>query len=823
MFIVFLQRETIVNMETKAHPSDRITEREQRNRRLSYEAATEGIVLLSNHDLLPIPPCKAALYGAGAAYTLIGGTGSGEINVRHNVTVLEGLENARFEIVTKDWIDRYDKQWKAAKSRFVKAGKRKAFIPTARVMNSLFALEFRYPTGDVLTEREIAQCDADTCFYVLSRQSGEGHDMKDQQGSFRLDETEITNIRLCAALFRRMVVIINSGSPIDLSPIDGIEGIGAVVYMGQSGMEGGNALAAVITGQCTPSGKLAVTWPASYQDVPFGEAFGQDPHHALYKEGIYVGYRYYDSFGVEPRYAFGYGMSYTTFTIHTLSVTLSEGTVRCEVCVTNTGSACSGKEVVQVYVSCPGEDTEYQRLVAFAKTDSLAPHASQTIQLSFPVACLSSYDEGQAQTVLQAGGYLVRIGTCSRRTEVVAVIRVDMKKVLARHRHLCPASHKVAELAHENRFDIPASVPELIIRTDDLTSIQYDYTATEERFAEPVQTLLQSFRAEDYAKFCAGTGMSGERGGFRTPGAVGHTTAAFISRGIPNAEMCDGPAGLRIEKRAVQYPDGNIKPVDPSISIYELLPDYILKWFVLGNPKKGQMLYQFVTAFPVEAVMAQTWNTSLSKRIGQALGEEMQEYGVTFWLAPAINIVRNPLCGRNYEYYSEDPFLSGQMAAAVTLGVQSHKGRYVTLKHFCANNQEAYRQSVSSEVDERVLREIYWKGFEIVVRLSKPQSVMMAYNKVNGTFCANSYDLCTNLLRREWNFDGLVMTDWMASGKDRADEAQCLLAGTDLIMPGGKQDVRTLIQACRSMRLPLSVLRQSAGRVMRALLLVGSE
>jgi beta-glucosidase len=216
----------------------------------------------------------------------------------------------------------------------------------------------------------------------------------------------------------------------------------------------------------------------------------------------------------------------------------------------------------------------------------------------------------------------------------------------------------------------------------------------------------------------------------------------------------------------------------------------------------------------VAAALAQTWNTDLMEDVGRAVCAEMTEFGVTWWLAPAMNIVRNPLSGRNYEYYSEDPLLSGKLAAAVVRGVQKTPGNYVTIKHFAVNSQEEKRYYVSSDLDERALRQIYVKGFEIAVRESAPRAVMSAYNKINGVYCANNRELCTDILRSEWGFDGIVMTDWLSTGEDRADEAECLKAGVDLIMPGGKKVIKALLKAYREGRLPDAALLRSCGRVL---------
>lgn len=810
-------------MQTKASFYDTVTERELKNKALAFEAAAEGIVLLENDGALPLKPGKLALFGAGAAYTIQGGSGSGEVNVRHAVNALEGLENAGFTDTTKDWIERYDVTWKQGKEDFIRENRKKLRHLSTHVLAELMAAEYRYPSGDAITEQEVETSGTDTCVYILSRQSGEGHDRKDEAGSFRLTETEITNIRLCAGLYERFILVLNTGAVIDLSPLDGIIGVNAIVYMNQPGMEGGNALAAVLTGERTPSGKLAVTWPKRYADIPFGDRFGPyapDAGHAPYLEGIYVGYRYFDSFGVEPRYAFGYGKSYTDFVLETKAVERIGINVQLSVAVTNTG-ACSGKDIVQVYVSCPqaGQDREYQRLAAFGKTRVLAPGEGEKLTLRFPLAALSSYDEKAAETYLAAGNYILRVGDSSCDTVPAARLTLLERVVLSRHRNLCTAREKVQQLSG-NRFPAetpPCDLPILTLDPSLFQTVEYSYEPKKEALSEKTKAFLDSFTAEDMVKFCAGTGLFGENRGFRVPGAVGHMTTDYLDRGISNRELCDGPAGLRIQRRSTIDRKGRIKAVVAAISLYEFLPGWLTK-LLLGNPEKEQLLYQFVSGFPVAAAVAQSWNAPLAEEIGRAVSAEMTEYGVTWWLAPALNIVRNPLCGRNYEYYSEDPLLSGRLAAAVTRGVQTTPGNYVTIKHFAANNQEGNRYYVSSDLDERTLREVYLRGFEIVVREARPKAVMSAYNRINGVYCANSRELCTDILRGEWGFDGIVMTDWLSTGEDRADEAGCLGAGVDLIMPGGKKVVKTLLNAYRGGRLPLDTLRQSCGRVLEEVL-----
>ena len=819
-------------------------EREKRNRQLAYEAAAEGIVLLENDGTLPLEPCSAALFGAGAEYTIKGGSGSGEVNVRHSVNVLEGLEQAGFTITSRDWIRRYDRAWREGKEAFVRAFRKKLFRPGAFLLNEIMSAEYRYPAGDRLTESD--RGDADTCIYVVARQSGEGHDRRDEAGDFRLDADEVHNIRFCAEHYRRFILAINTGAPIDLTPLEEITGIGALVYMGQLGMEGGRALADVLTGRQVPSGRLAVSWPRRYADIPFGDEYsiaGGD--RAPDKEGIYVGYRYYDSFGVSPRYPFGYGRSYTEFAVKDVHADIAGTEVVCSAAVTNTGTF-AGRETVQLYVSCPqnGMPKEYQRLCAFAKTGLLQPGESETLQMTFPVSLLSVYDEQAAETYLEPGGYVLRAGTSSRDTQPVAIMRLAEKTVLSKHRHgLCRPDKPVTVLT-ENRVSVAGSakagtadgssagqgqeeqLPELPVLTvpqDAFETKEFSYRhpdtdeSSGEHFSEKTERYLDRFGADDMIRFCAGTGLFGKQEGFCVPGAVGHTTAAYIGQGIPNIELCDGPAGLRIQRRSTRTKNGKIKAVDIAISLYEYLPKFIQK-FLLGNPEKDPVLYQFVTGFPVAAMVAQSWNTDLACRIGRAVSDEMTEYGARIWLAPALNIVRNPLCGRNFEYYSEDPLVSGKMAAAITRGVQEVSGNCVTIKHFAANSQEENRYYVSSDLDERVLREIYLKGFEIAVREGRPRAIMTAYNRINGVYCANSRELCTDILRSEWGFEGVVMTDWLSTGEDRADESAAIEAGVDLIMPGGKKTLKALAAGCREGRISAGALRCACGRVLDLIL-----
>lgn len=803
----------------KAKRTNVPSEMELAHKALSRRVAVEGIVLLENNGILPIKPGKIALYGEGAKQTVKGGHGSGEVTVRHEVTVKEGLENAGFTVTTEEWIANYEKRWQEGKKAFIRKYRKKLLRPSTQTLAELVAAEYKYPSGRLISKEDVKSSDTDVCIYVIARLSGEGQDRAVEEGNYLLSKAELENIRRCAKAYTHFIVVLNAGTSLDVSFIDTIPGIDALVFMGQLGMEGGNALADALTGKDTPSGKLATTWVKNYKDIPFGDEFGKYAKNALradYKEGIYVGYRYYDTFGIEPKYEFGYGKSYTEFAWDVSDIRISGKTI--EICanVSNIGTVYSGKEVLQVYVSCPDGklEKEAKRLVTFAKTKFIAPAESTELKLAFQVEYLSCYDEGCAETILEAGGYIIYMGTSSRCVKEIAVLQIRDNIVLERHKNLCHAESAIATLKKEETVrEISGNLPLLELDGKLFKTIIHDYKEKRHMFHEKTEKFLSQFTEKDMASFCSGLGLIGDGKGFQVPGTVGFTTADYLKQGIPNLSMCDGPAGLRIQMRSTITKKGKIKPVDAPISIYEFLPKVLTKC-LLGNPEKEEMLYQYVTGFPVAAVVAQTFNTELAYQMGEAVSSEMTEYGVTYWLAPALNIVRNPLCGRNYEYYSEDPVVSGMFAAAVVRGVESVPGNYATIKHFALNNQEENRYYVSSNVDERVVREIYLKGFEITVKEAHPRALMTSYNKINGTYAANSRELCTDILRGEWGFDGVVMTDWLSTGEDRASDIEALKAGVDVIMPGSKKVMKKLAQNAENGVLDKKYLRRACGNML---------
>ena len=808
---------------TKASYSPDPNQRELDNLQVAYQAACEAVVLLKNDGALPFKSKKIALYGAGAIKTIKGGTGSGEVNERHSVTVLEGLENRGFDITSRKWLNDYENGFEAAQKAYKQEKKKRVnILKLDSIMQMLFD-NFRLPAGRAITEDDVASSDTDSCIYVLSRQAGEGGDRKAEPGDLYLTDEEEAAIRFCAEKYDRFVLVINCGSAMDMAFAERIPGINAIVYICQLGTEGGNALADIISGAVTPSGKLSDTWAKQYSDIPFANEYSYlngNLKDEYYKEGIYVGYRYFDSFGVEPAYPFGFGLSYTDFAIHSAGVSMENSTVRVKANVTNTGNAFSGAEVAQLYVSAPNGTLhkEYQQLAAFEKTAVLMPGQRQELELSFDMKTVASYREADAAYVLEAGEYVLRLGNSSRNTVSVGVIVVEEEVVVSRHCHVCPLQESLEELEamHHAFAELPMGLPRLILEKTAVETVEYTYETPEICMDSRVQEFLNTLTLQEMTDIVVGIGMFGGETRFTLPGSVGNTTSKFWDRGLANVTLCDGPAGLRIQKHSTIAKNGKVKAVSLAMSTFEAFPGFVKK-LMCGDPEKETSLYQYCTAFPVANALAQTWNKNLMEQVGNAIYREMKEYGCTYWLAPAINIHRNPLCGRNFEYFSEDPRLAGLMAAAITKGVQQDDGYYVTVKHYACNNQEDNRNFVSSNLSERALREIYLRGFEYTVRDGGAKSIMTSYNRVNGIYAPNSHDLCTKVLRNEWGFDGVVMTDWFSTNRGQGNNAIAMAAGNDLIMPGGGSFKKEILNGVKSGLIQEEDVRRCCANVLKSI------
>lgn len=802
---------------TDSNPS----ELELCNRELARRTAAEGFVLLKNEGgALPLKTRKIALYGVGARKTVKGGLGSGSVEERYSVTIEDGLKNAGYEIATKRWLDNYDAEYEAAYQEYRAMVEEKiaGLTNPMEIIPLAHSYVYRYPSGRPITQADVDESGTDTAIFVLTRQAGECNDRKLEPGDYYITDVERENLRQLARCYRHTILVVNVGGLVDFGFLDEIHGIDAVVLFVQGGEEGGNALADVLSGKANFSGKLADTVPLCYEDIPFGNEFSYlngDLNNEYYREDIYVGYRYFDAFGKAVRFPFGFGLSYTQFKIQTEHVSIGDCQVKLTVSVQNVGPV-SGKEVVQIYLSVPGSG-EYQRLAAFAKTGEIAPGESERVSITFPFTAGSVYSETRSAWLLPAGSYLIRVGSSSRDTETITAIHLEWEVIVRQCKACCAPTDTLDELTADIQITVPDGVPVLSIDPDTIPRETVDYAAPQVEETPQEKKLLDSLSLEEMAEFLRGGALQNvPAGAHDIHGAAGKTATSLLHKGIGNVVFADGPAGVNVVNKVCLCDDGTVKPVE--------VPERY-NWGFLAKMAKmrlcssdGTIIYRYATAWPVEMLLAQTWNAPLVREIGDAVGREMTAFGVTLWLSPGMNIHRNPLSGRTFEYYSEDPVLTGELAAALTQGVQAHPGVGTCVKHFCCNNTEDNRMKISSNVSERALREIYLKGFEIAVRKSQPAAVMSSYNQLNHIYTANRHDLLTDILRCEWGFDGLVMTDWGSCDVDQARPELCALAGNDLIMPGSRYDQEQILLALEDGRLDAAVVRRSACRVLRLML-----
>lgn len=718
--------------------------REQENAALARQAAAAGIVLLKNRGVLPLNPgAPVALFGAGAGRTVKGGTGSGDVNNRASVSIWQDLKGAK------------------------------------------------------------------AALYVISRIAGEGKDRRLEPGDYYLSDAERADLQTLDESGLPVVLLLNAGGPVELTGLlDGMQHLDAILQLSQLGQQGGQAVADVLLGRALPEGKLTATWARRYDDIPCARAFGSlkgDVSQDTYRDGVYVGYRYFDSFGVRPLFAFGFGLSYTTFALRAAGLDVQPGHLAVQVEVANTGARFAGREVAQVYLSAPQGELPRERR-------RLAPGETQTLTLEIPQKQLAAFHPEQNAWVVDAGLYGVWVGNSSDALRLCAMLEVDAAVTLERTHPICPPQHPIGELG---------AAPGAQDREADQWRQKVEYDLPVHKFVPvapaapaPAAPLLAEGDLDSlvpllYGNITAGASTLGSAG-IRVPGSAGETSEALeASRQIPSLIMADGPAGLRLRQcYQADRATGEVYGAGVLGSLEN--------GFLEAPPRheSADTYYQFCTAFPVGTALAQSWDPDLLAQVGRAVSREMDEFHVDLWLAPGMNIQRNPLCGRNFEYYSEDPLLTGTLAAAITAGVQESGRHGVSLKHFACNNQEDNRMAVDARVSKRALREIYLRGFEIAVKAAAPAAVMSAYNCINGVHAANSRDLCTVVLRQEWGFAGLVMSDWNTTvPQDGSTPWRCAWAGNDVIMPGNPHDDADIRAALADGRLPETAARQSAARL----------
>ncbi|MBQ8922064.1 MAG: glycoside hydrolase family 3 C-terminal domain-containing protein [Oscillospiraceae bacterium] len=649
------------------------------------------------------------------------------------------------------------------------------------------------PLSDALVQQAAAVCSR--AVVVIGRTAGEEQDNRLAKGSFYLTDQENEMLRLCRAHFQYVIVLLNTGNLVDMHFVEAYAP-DSVLYVWQGGMTGGTGTAAVLTGAVSPSGKLPDTIAREIRDYPSDKNFG-NPDVNYYQEDIYVGYRYFETFARDcVLYPFGFGLSYTSFSVHSLQ----DGR-RIRVTVTNTGAA-AGKEVVQLYCEAPqGKLGKPSRLLlAFRKTRLLQPGESE--QMLFCAEVPGSYDDsgvtGHAHAwVIEAGEYRYYVGTSVRDAEYIGCLQQDELLVVLQCRQAMPPVRAFQRMK-----------PEVVrggirVAYEDVPLMQFDEAARrmeslpdalpEKKAGIVLADVLRgdadmdSFIAQlsdsELAQMMRGEGMGSPRVTPGTASAFGGVTDALSAYGIPAGCCSDGPSGMRL--------------------------DCGTKAFSLPN---GTML-------------ASTFNPPLLTGMFTCVGLEMAANHVDCLLGPGMNLHRHPLNGRNFEYFSEDPYLTGMIAAAELRGLHA-AGVTGTLKHFCGNNQETRRHFLDGVVSERALRELYLRSFEIAVIEGEAQSVMTTYGSVNGLWTAGNYDLVTEILRKEWGFTGFVMTDWWANinergqGPDQRDFAAMVRAQNDVYMVCADCETHddNIMEALREGTLTRGELQRNAANICRFLL-----
>ena len=833
-----------------------ITASEQAHSDAVRAIAGECMVLLENDGVLPLSgPQKVALYGNGARETVKGGTGSGEVNSRCSVSIEQGLEAAGFTVTTKQWLDAQSKAASEEQSAYmadVRRRSQESGVP-----------EFYITFNEHFIPKALApfqKAEGDLAIYVLARNSGEGSDRYDTPGDYDLTQAEIDLLTALGKNYRQVILLLNIGGVINASALKAIPGINAMLLISQSGNMGGHIVADVLLGKSVPSGHLTDTWAAKYSDYPSSATFSHNNgnwHDEYYSDGIYVGYRYFDTFNVTPVYPFGYGLNYTSFAQKVLGVSADEHSVSVTAEVKNTGSHV-GREVVQIYGSAPKGTLEkpMQVLCGFGKTKLLQPGEAQTLCITFDLTNLESYDPAKAAYVLEAGDYIIRVGCSSRDTHVAAVLRLDKTAVTRKVKNICPIDQEFDEIssagaaawAPAKDAEEIAAAKVICLSADKVPSVTVAYSGEPAPLAKAntdhvitmeevrdgkytMEQLVSQLTIEEMAEMCVGAARDNDSvigaASKAVPGAAGETSMHLSYRGVRDMTNADGPAGLRLMPHFRADADGKLLPGGQVMGGMDE---------TYGEKKPGEVdYYQYCTAIPIAWLLASSWDLELIEKCGDIVGSEMELFGVRVWLAPGMNIHRNPLCGRNFEYYSEDPLLSGLCAAADVKGVQKHPGVGTSIKHYFANNQEDNRMFCNAHIKERAIREIYLRNFGVCIQAAQPMTIMTSYNLINGVHGANCYDSITCYAREECGFKGYVMTDWFTSNlsvaaslakPDRrypiSSSPLCVYAGNDVQMPGCNGNINDIVSAVKDGSLPIGYLQQCVVRLLETDLKCGS-
>jgi beta-glucosidase len=817
---------------------------------LRNHAAECCLFLKRNNDFPLRETGKLALYGKGARNTLKGGTGSGEVNSHYFITIEEAVEEAGFEITTKEWLDAYDRKFKEAQEVHARrvicnAKEKNVSLFDEAISSTMDEPEFELPLKG----------EGECAIYVVSRTCGEGADRRAEKGDLFLTDSEKRDIQLLQKQYKKFLLVLNVGGPIDLEEANESKNI---LLLSQLGSATGYALADILLGKANPSGKLTTSW-TKWEDYPkIGDVGAWN--ETRYKEGIYVGYRYFDSARVKAKYPFGFGLSYTDFEIKKTSIRVEGEKICLFADVKNIGNY-KGKEVVQLYLSKPWGrlDQPYQELCAFVKTKELQQGEKTSVELIFNLSEMAGYDSEKQAYILEKGEYLLRLGNSSVNTKEVAVLKMKEDFITYQVKNVTGRTDfedwkPLEVVGEEKRAILSKTMTEKSTASEHMEKLlpipcfEIELGDIPKKIAcyepeEKINPLVKELSDAELASLNVGYYNPNAEGIFGNSaslvaGAAGETAHNISLQTYRPYIMADGPAGLRLSKDYIETEKGveaigSLLP-ESVVKIFEIADmeasvekeDIVEKSTTKDDEKEGfseeQIKHQYASAIPIGTALAQSWNLEYAEKCGDIVGDEAERFNVDYWLAPALNIHRNILCGRNFEYYSEDPLISGKFAAAITKGVQAHHGKYTTIKHYAANNQETNRHDSNSIVSERALREIYLKGFAICIKESHPKAVMTSYNLINGIHTCCDRRLIHDVLRCEFGHKGIVMTDWLVHGIAIKDDhkyedpsaSEVAATGTELMMPGEKTDVADILNALKEGKVSRKQLEINASRLL---------
>ncbi len=769
---------------------------EQANENISLKCALDSIILLKNeNNCLPLKNKEIDLFGNGARHTIKGGLGSGEVNELNVKSIYDAFIASEFKINSNDWLDHYDNLYNIELKKYRKA-----------IHKSIYHFDFinfmgkriNFVPGRLIDNNDIK---SDICIYIISRFSGEGKDILKEE--YSITDIELKNIEFCSKNYKKLIIVLNVGGFFDLSFIDNINNIDSIIYMGNLGRMGGYALAKILT-DVSPSGKLPFTYPNKYEDIPYSNEFSYHSGSldSNYKEGIYVGYRYYDTFKRNVRYPFGYGLSYSKFEYNDFKYEANNSVININFKIKNVGDF-KAKNTALLFLEAPKSVGEEKSLVGYFKTNELDLNEEEEATITFDLFDFSYTDN--LNRILKKGTYIIRYGNDVLSTTPIYKFKLEEDFIL----------YNVDDVTDGFKSELNQEINPIDL---DIEEIKLELSYKKEN--HPLNNnfdILDKLTLRDRINLCVGAGLLPKTNFVSVTGCAGYTTPYV--KNIPALSLADGPAGIRISTKVKAKADGKTKPITPSMEIYNYLPG-IFKYFKYKKPDKNNkgVLYQRTTSFPTGISLASTFNKDLIKEVGVAISKELQAFGISYYLAPAINIIKNPIGGRSFEYYSEDPYLSGMTAASLINGIEESKGQYAVLKHFACNNLEFRRNEISANVSLNALRDIYLKAFEIAIKYSSVSVIMSSYNKINHNYVCNDSRLLNDILRREYGFSGMVMTDWLSTNKKYASNVLAIKSGNDLIMPGSKKAFNQILKAYKKRKISAEEINRASANVLKSIM-----